>query len=149
MFIFIDSIEVIPTCSNTKTSSTITSPQYPQKLPRYTALDCMWTLIAQPGYEIRLEFLNFELSNPSQWDRKCVTDYLEIYDGISNFYENSNKICGDDIPNTMISNAGAFFLKFHSGTKNSDKKGFEIKYDSIMRGILFILLLNLNLKYIQ
>lgn len=115
----------------------IVSPNFPKGWAWHKSLDCSWTMIAPYGQKIRLEFIKFNLSNPTI-QKQCSTDYLEIYDGISDYYENPTRLCGDVHPIAIISNESSLNLEFHAVWKNFKQPGFELRYEAIIIGTFYV-----------
>ncbi|XP_033110748.1 cubilin-like [Anneissia japonica] len=97
------------------------SPNFPNNYPDNT--ECAWTFSSPVGEAIQLDFVEFDLQTSST----CDNDYLDVYDGPT---ENSNrlaKLCGTQIPSTIVSSGNAMYAVFRSDYTQT-LSGFKANY---------------------
>ncbi|XP_067414182.1 astacin-like metalloendopeptidase [Emydura macquarii macquarii] len=104
-------------------SGSLSSDNYPSK---YTGnATCFW-LIRIPSKQISLQFDAFDLQSSTA----CNTDYVKIYDGVSQFSEVLlNKTCGTKRPPTVTSSGKTMLVEFVRG-RTGAATGFKASYTS-------------------
>jgi len=97
----------------------ISSPGYPQNYPHNAVKS--WNISVEEGEKLKLTFKTFdvEASQDSCWD------WLEIH-----YSSNSSKLCGQEIPNPIISDTNTMYLKFRSDETGS-REGFLAEYFAV------------------
>lgn len=117
------------------------SPNYPQKYPNYA--NCSWKIIPSPGNRIVIEFSDFALEHPNDYNydddddydygddeqdeaSKCAFDVLTIeeYDSGGTLIQ-SKKHC-ETMPKKM-NTTNVVLVKFESDYSNTDR-GFHLEY---------------------
>lgn len=109
---------------NSRTSVTISSPNFPKRYPR--DIQCTWRIQAPESSKVQLSFLEFQLENQSL-DLRCH-DYISVRDGGFVFKE-AEEIwtgCGLERPPTLDSTAQFLWVRFYSN-KEFQAKGFTMK----------------------
>ncbi|XP_028390679.1 cubilin-like isoform X2 [Dendronephthya gigantea] len=107
--------------SHLYTPGRLKSPGYPNPYPNN--LDCNWTISANGGKHIFIQFFNFSLEdNP-----RCAYDYLEVYDGDSVHSTRLGRYCGYQLPGNLTSSGSNLFIVFRSD-KNVEYNGFSFTY---------------------
>ena len=94
----------------------ITSPNYPQNYDSNE--DCTWTIRANSGKGIKLQFLDF--------DTETDHDYLRIYDRSTNIDQIGNQLSGSSLPGTVVSSGSQLHLTWNSDSI-TQRKGYKIK----------------------
>lgn len=85
--------------------------------------DCVWVIVAPPGFIVQLTFSSFHLEDSSD----CSLDYVAIYEG---FFHNGTKMhsyCGTNIPPITQSSGNAISIKFVTDSSVS-AEGFRAQY---------------------
>jgi len=100
------------------------SPSYPKTYPPNAK--CFFILETQPTKNIRLDFKAFELEKSFQ----CRYDYLEIRDGRTSDSRVLAKLCGNKLPNPIISTDNALYIKFVSD-RTTSRSGFKTTWRTI------------------
>ncbi|XP_073397928.1 astacin-like metalloendopeptidase [Dendrobates tinctorius] len=110
-------------CGGTSTlaNGVVTSPGFPTKY--FPSSDCQWSIVAPPGYKVRLSFTSFVL----ELSRNCVYDYLSILHGSRIGSLVSAKYCGSKKMATIVSAGNWVLLQFHTD-KSVQSTGFQVKY---------------------
>ncbi|XP_063159632.1 cubilin [Candoia aspera] len=98
------------------------SPGYPNIYPH--GVRCLWTIIVQPGYLIRLTFTYFSL----EFGYNCQRDYLDIYDNST--MTKIGRYCGRSIPPSITSSGNIVTLHFVTN-HNIASEGFSVNYASL------------------
>jgi len=109
---------------NSRTSVTISSPNFPKRYPR--DIQCTWRIQAPDSFKVQLSFLEFQLEKQSV-DLRCH-DYISVRDGGFVFKE-AEEIwtgCGLEHPPTVYSTAQFLWVRFYSN-KEFQAKGFTMK----------------------
>ncbi|XP_068081387.1 cubilin [Anabrus simplex] len=118
----------------TSSAQTIRSPDVDRD-NRYEAnLDCHWLIRAQDGQVLNVRMTSFQLepcnntnTNSSNY---CGCDFLEVYDGPSQYSALIDRYCGSEIPSTIISSTNHLWLRFVSdGERNG--RGFVAEVTSV------------------
>lgn len=52
--------------------------------------DCDWTIEAQPGYNVHVMFVTFDL----EFEQDCAYDYVEVFNGLDSSGQSYGKFCG-------------------------------------------------------
>ena len=98
--------------------------------------ECIWYIMAPPGYSIALHFTDFDL----EADVYCLHDSLIIMDG-DNFNIPFGPYCGQSLPNDILSNFNIIKLIFERHPANSTK-GFSVDFSAV--GKLYIISKEVN-----
>nr|VZI14727.1 unnamed protein product [Spirometra erinaceieuropaei] len=85
-----------------------TSPGYPIKYP--PSVRCVWKLEVSAESYVVLTFENIELV----WEWGCANDYIEVFDGPSEFSPLLGKFCGSDSPAPINSTNNTMTVRFIS-----------------------------------
>ncbi|XP_048481076.1 cubilin-like [Plutella xylostella] len=108
----------------------IYSPGWPQRYEPNR--NCVWTITAPFGQQIRLNFSRFNLERPIR--NSCdLGDYLEIRNGVADNSPLVGSYCGDNAPKMITSTGNSIYLKFHSDYYFSGA-GFQIEWDGTLFG---------------
>uniref|UniRef100_A0A5S6R2C3 Metalloendopeptidase n=1 Tax=Trichuris muris TaxID=70415 RepID=A0A5S6R2C3_TRIMR len=84
---------------------------------------CEWTLLAEEGMSVEIQFTNFELEE----EVHCEYDYVEIYDGESENAMRLGRFCGNKLPSMFISSGSVMRVRFRADDTVS-AKGFVYEY---------------------
>uniref|UniRef100_A0A8D2IQV5 Cubilin n=1 Tax=Varanus komodoensis TaxID=61221 RepID=A0A8D2IQV5_VARKO len=103
----------------TELEGTIASPGYLATYPH--GINCAWTILAQPGYLIRLTFTSFNL----EFGYTCYQDYLDIYDNFT--MTKLGRYCGRSVPPSVTSSGNTMMLHFVTN-RNIASEGFSVNY---------------------
>lgn len=108
----------------TEKQGIIQSPNYPLAYAGNSR--CEWSIQVEPNHKILLNFHGFELVNSVN----CLTDYLEIHDGLGESSRLIGKFCSASILNVIQSTSNELLLRFVSNGFNSNlrKHGFNATY---------------------
>ncbi|KAF7246946.1 Craniofacial development protein 2 [Varanus komodoensis] len=110
---------IFPCLSNfTAPMGTVLSPDYPEGYGNN--LNCIWTIISDPGSRIHLSFNDFDLE--SQFD------FLAIKDGDSPDSPILGTFTGAEVPSHLTSNSHILRLEFQADHSMSGR-GFNITYN--------------------
>lgn len=110
----------VPCLSNfTAPMGTVLSPDYPEGYGNN--LNCIWTIISDPGSRIHLSFNDFDLE--SQFD------FLAVKDGDSPDSPIIGTFTGAEVPSHLTSNGHILRLEFQADHSMSGR-GFNITYNS-------------------
>ncbi|XP_054719322.1 cubilin-like [Uloborus diversus] len=94
-------------------------------------LDCSWTLIGNDSNKIfRIEFLRFDLEDGRE-NETCISDYVEVRDGLSPDSPFIGRYCGSTIPSPISSSTNKVFISFHTNDE-INKAGFKIRFTSVI-----------------
>lgn len=88
--------------------------------------DCVWTIEARGGYNVKLSFLTFDIED----EKDCEYDYVEIFSGMDSSGLSYGKSCGTKKPFDIISTHEALLVRF----KTDDTlvgKGFSLVYEAV------------------
>lgn len=123
-FILLSNLSVpflaVPCLSNfTAPMGTVLSPDYPEGYGNN--LNCIWTIISDPGSRIHLSFNDFDLE--SQFD------FLAVKDGNSVDSPIIGTFTGAEVPSHLTSNGHILRLEFQADHSMSGR-GFNITYNS-------------------
>ncbi|XP_031795774.1 cubilin [Sarcophilus harrisii] len=100
---------------------TFMSPNYP--MPYYHNSECFWLLKSSRGSQFELTFQKFHLeSHPN-----CSSDYLAVYDGLTEDANLLAKLCGNEIPPLIRSSGDSMFIKLRTDEKQ-EGGGFLAEY---------------------
>lgn len=118
--VFYNLIFTVPCLSNfTAPMGTVLSPDYPEGYGNN--LNCIWTIISDPGSRIHLSFNDFDLE--SQFD------FLAVKDGDSSDSPILGTFTGAEVPSHLTSNSHILRLEFQADHSMSGR-GFNITYNS-------------------
>ncbi|XP_018429646.1 PREDICTED: tolloid-like protein 2 [Nanorana parkeri] len=120
-----------PACGETllESSGNFSAPGYPSGYPSYT--HCIWRISVTPGEKIVLNFTEIDLFK----SRLCWYDYIEVRDGYWRKAPLLGRLCGDHIPEPIISTDSRLWIEFRSSS-NILGKGFLAFYEAICGGSL-------------
>ncbi|KAJ7371964.1 hypothetical protein OS493_021390 [Desmophyllum pertusum] len=107
----------------TSDSGLIKSPRFLVSYPG--EVNCEWKIVVDDGSRITLTFVDFEVK-PSH---NCEDDSLEVYNGQTQ--ESANqvaKLCGNQLPDPIVSRGPQLFLRFHSVFILEGFKGFTLQF---------------------
>ncbi|NXB05683.1 CSMD3 protein, partial [Cnemophilus loriae] len=111
---------IFPCLSNfTAPMGTVLSPDYPEGYGNN--LNCIWTIISDPGSRIHLSFNDFDLE--SQFD------FLAVKDGNSADSPIIGTFTGAEVPSHLTSNGHILRLEFQADHSMSGR-GFNITYNT-------------------
>ena len=104
---------------------TISTPNYPSNYPMDKI--CTWTVNAPQGYQVMLEFLDFDIEAKTYFHFvMCHYDYVSIFDGPNTQSKRLAKTCGTKRPGPFKSTSNSMTVKFDSDEANT-MKGFQAK----------------------
>ncbi|CAH2282322.1 cubilin [Pelobates cultripes] len=110
-------------------SGGFTSPNYP--MPYHQNVECYWLLKASSGSILEIKFEDFHL----EYDLACQNEYLAVYDGNNTNSHLLAKLCGNLLPEPILSTASNVYVKLR--TDNSiEYNGFFATYKQICNGVL-------------
>ncbi|KAK1331992.1 hypothetical protein QTO34_007669, partial [Cnephaeus nilssonii] len=113
-------MQSVPCLSNfTAPMGTVLSPDYPEGYGNN--LNCIWTIISDPGSRIHLSFNDFDLE--SQFD------FLAVKDGDSPDSPILGTFTGAEVPSHLTSNSHILRLEFQADHSMSGR-GFNITYNN-------------------
>ncbi|XP_076628821.1 cubilin [Colletes latitarsis] len=99
----------------------ISTPNYPNIPPPFT--ECKWTLLTPTKELISLDFIDrFDLL----YTPNCVTEYVEIKDGGTEYSKLLGRFCGDVAPSTIKSTGNMLYIHYFSDIPEP-KNGFNVK----------------------
>ncbi|XP_075438529.1 CUB and sushi domain-containing protein 3 isoform X5 [Ascaphus truei] len=111
---------IFPCLSNfTAPMGTVLSPDYPEGYGN--SLNCIWTIISDPGSRIHLSFNDFDL--------ETQFDFLAIKDGDSIDAPILGTFTGAEVPSHLTSNSHIIRLEFQADHSMSGR-GFNITYST-------------------
>lgn len=90
----------------THPNGTITSPNYPNAYP--PLIECNWKIQVDYGNNIEINFDKVELEKTND----CYLDFIKIYNGEDETYQEIAKICHQNKPITLRSSSNFMFIKF-------------------------------------
>ncbi|XP_063851508.1 protein tolkin-like [Scylla paramamosain] len=88
--------------------------------------DCDWIIQVNPGENVHLTFLTFELED----EHDCGYDYVEVFSGYSDSGPSYGKFCGNTIPQEIVSINDALLVRFRTDD-TINTKGFSAAYVAI------------------
>ncbi|XP_056323116.1 bone morphogenetic protein 1b isoform X1 [Danio aesculapii] len=103
------------------------SPGFPNGYAAY--LHCIWRISVTPGEKIVLNFTSMDLYRSNL----CWYDYVEVRDGYWRSAPLKARICGDQLPEAIVSTDSELWIEFRS-TSNWVGKGFSAVYEAICGG---------------
>ncbi|NP_001034901.1 bone morphogenetic protein 1b precursor [Danio rerio] len=103
------------------------SPGFPNGYAAY--LHCIWRISVTPGEKIVLNFTSMDLYRSNL----CWYDYVEVRDGYGRSAPLKGRICGDQLPEAIVSTDSELWIEFRS-TSNWVGKGFSAVYEAICGG---------------
>ncbi|XP_077987230.1 mannan-binding lectin serine protease 1-like [Glandiceps talaboti] len=99
----------------------LTSPQYPDPYP--SDLDCDWLLVAAPGEHVNIQFGDVDIEREDY----CQYDYLTIYDGPDDSFNQIGSYCGTEEPPEIFSTNRHLYITFHSDGSDGGR-GFSLDH---------------------
>jgi hypothetical protein len=105
----------------------IKSPNWPRRWEDEN-IDCVWTITAPEGYNVRLTFIDFQMED---FCGECSSDKLQIHDGPHITSPTLGKVlCGTEVPEVVTSNKDVLTLYL---TSNEDGmgSGFKVQCDIV------------------
>ncbi|XP_067930809.1 cubilin-like [Watersipora subatra] len=91
------------------TDGIIISPNFPNHYDHNG--DCVWVIsIPNINAKISLNFTDFDMESSST----CAYDYLEVHDGVDDTAPSFGKLCGTELPGTIISTTNNLYLRLHT-----------------------------------
>lgn len=107
------------TLSSSFSSSLISSPNYPN-IP-HPHIECVWTIVAPAGQEIRIDFLErFDLLT----DSPCEKEYVELREGSTAGAPLIGSFCGSIKPPTKYTKSNVLRFKYFTDL-SEPKNGFK------------------------
>ncbi|KAL7058505.1 hypothetical protein AAHC03_016360 [Spirometra sp. Aus1] len=104
---------------------TITSPGYPKEYPPNA--NCTWLIEVPYEFSVVLTFESFELGGQSD----CLSDYVEVRNGFSEYSRLLRKVCGTDLPSPIRSTWNTMALRFFTDNAISGK-GFRARFEKVL-----------------
>uniref|UniRef100_A0A8C5UZ61 Cubilin n=1 Tax=Microcebus murinus TaxID=30608 RepID=A0A8C5UZ61_MICMU len=92
-------------------------------------LNCVWFIIAPVNKLIKLTFHTFVLEAPTNM-RRCLYDYVKLYDGDSENANLAGTFCGSTVPAPFISSGNFLTVQFVSDLI-LEREGFNATYTII------------------
>ncbi|XP_059708142.1 deleted in malignant brain tumors 1 protein-like isoform X2 [Haemorhous mexicanus] len=102
-------------------SGTLQSPFYPRNYPNNA--NCVWEIQVQSNFRVTLTFTDIQMEGG-----RCLSDYVEIYDGPLHTSPVLGKICSGYYP-TYTSSSNLLSVRFHSDSRHT-YRGFQANYHS-------------------
>ncbi|XP_049577209.1 dorsal-ventral patterning tolloid-like protein 1 isoform X2 [Syngnathus scovelli] len=99
-------------------SGSLSSPNWPDKYP--SRKECTWDITATPGHRVRITFSEFEIEQ----HQECAYDHLEAFDGDGEAAAILGRLCGNKVPEPLVSTANRMYLRFISDA-SVQRKGFQ------------------------
>lgn len=95
--------------------------------------ECIWVIMAPPGFVVQLTFSTFHL----EYSSACSMDYVAVYEGFAYNGSIMNSFCGTNVPPVTQSNSNVLSIKFVSDW-SLPGEGFTVQYTFIesRRGLL-------------
>ncbi|XP_045117385.1 cubilin-like [Portunus trituberculatus] len=109
----------------TSVSGELASPLYPEPYP--VNLDCVWTIIAGPGNQLQLNFIEFDVEESSG----CNQDYIEVHEMNPEgplLLHNCSSSTGSTLP-PSITVHDTLWIRFHSDGVSAGGHGFLASYN--------------------
>uniref|UniRef100_UPI00358F3720 tolloid-like protein 2 isoform X2 n=1 Tax=Myxine glutinosa TaxID=7769 RepID=UPI00358F3720 len=118
-----------PACGETLQDSTgnLSSPGFPNGYPSYA--HCVWKISVTPGEKIILNFTSMDVFK----SRLCWYDYIEVRDGYWRKADLLSRLCGDKLPEPLISTCNWMWIEFRSSS-NWVGRGFMATYEAVCGG---------------
>uniref|UniRef100_A0A8C5GVT5 Metalloendopeptidase n=1 Tax=Gouania willdenowi TaxID=441366 RepID=A0A8C5GVT5_GOUWI len=110
-------------------SGSLSSPNWPDKYP--SRKECTWDIAAMPGHRVKITFNEFEIEQ----HQECAYDHLEAFDGDSDVAAILGRLCGNKIPEPMVSTGNKMYLRFISDA-SVQRKGFHATHSTECGGRL-------------
>ncbi|XP_067013394.2 protein tolkin [Anabrus simplex] len=88
--------------------------------------DCDWAIEADPGKNVHLTFLTFEIED----EQECGYDSVEVFSGLDSSGPSYGRFCGNSNPTDIISMNEALLVRFRSDD-TIVSKGFSAAYVAI------------------
>uniref|UniRef100_A0A8C5NP00 CUB domain-containing protein n=1 Tax=Junco hyemalis TaxID=40217 RepID=A0A8C5NP00_JUNHY len=104
-------------------SGTLQSPFYPRNYPNNA--DCVWEIQVESNFRVTLTFTDIQMEGG-----RCLSDYVEIYDGPLHSSPLLGKICSGYYP-TYTSSSNLLSVRFHSNSRYT-YRGFQANYYSTL-----------------
>ncbi|XP_053804714.1 deleted in malignant brain tumors 1 protein-like [Vidua chalybeata] len=102
-------------------SGTLQSPFYPRNYPNNA--NCVWEIQVKSNFRVILQFTDIQMEGG-----RCLSDYVEIYDGPPHTSPLLGKICSGYYP-TYTSSSNLLSVRFHSDSRHT-YRGFQANYHS-------------------
>ncbi|XP_030915740.1 deleted in malignant brain tumors 1 protein [Geospiza fortis] len=102
-------------------SGTLQSPFYPRNYPNNA--NCVWEIQVESNFRVTLTFTDIQMEGG-----RCLSDYVEIYDGPLHSSPLLGKICSGYYP-TYTSSSNLLSVRFHSNSRHT-YRGFQANYHS-------------------
>ncbi|XP_064287588.1 deleted in malignant brain tumors 1 protein-like [Passer domesticus] len=102
-------------------SGTLQSPFYPRNYPNNA--NCVWEIQVKSNFRVTLVFTDIQMEGG-----RCLSDYVEIYDGPLHTSPLLGKICSGYYP-TYTSSSNLLSVRFHSNSRYT-YRGFQANYHS-------------------
>ncbi|XP_025916701.1 deleted in malignant brain tumors 1 protein-like [Apteryx rowi] len=103
-------------------SGTLQSPFYPGNYPDNA--DCVWEIQVTSNFRVTLTFRDIQMQGG-----RCLSDYVEIYDGPLRTSPLLGKICSGSL-HTYTSSSNLMTVHFHSNSRYT-YRGFQADYYSV------------------
>ncbi|KAM5338742.1 cubilin [Glossophaga mutica] len=108
---------------------TFTSPDSDSNGRYDRNLNCIWFIIAPVNKVIKLTFSTFTLEAASTM-RRCIYDYVKVYDGDSENAMLAGTFCGSIVPAPFVSSGNFLTVQFVSDV-TIEREGFNATYTFI------------------
>ena len=117
-------------------SGIINTPNYPSP---YGLNQCKWIIKAPTGYNVRLEFLDFNVE--SEQENVCDTDSVQIRSGDRKDSPLlGNILCGQSTPEIVTSAGNTMSVTFSvSELSLGESRGFQAQYSKVKSEFLLLL----------
>ncbi|XP_071106535.1 ovochymase-1-like [Haliotis cracherodii] len=110
----------------TSHSGYILSPDFSLNHNYPGQLHCAWTISAEHGAIIVLDFMYFEV----EFTPLCSADAVTVYDGVDDNSTVISVLCGKTLPGELLSSSNHLHVTFNTD-KGVEGHGFKIKYTVI------------------
>ncbi|XP_028292453.1 tumor necrosis factor-inducible gene 6 protein [Gouania willdenowi] len=102
----------------------IQSPGFPEEYQDQQI--CYWHIRVRLNQRILIHFLYFDVED----DTDCLSDYLEVYDSYDDVSGFTGRLCGDSLPDDIISTGNVMTLKFLTDASVT-AGGFQLHYSAL------------------
>jgi len=99
----------------------ITETRRNNSLKYDTPIDCVWTITAENGYKVYLQFREYQLDQPND----CHLNYIQIFDGKTDTENMKQSFCGS-IAESWTSSNNVVYVRFYA-----EKTGINSKFVSV------------------
>lgn len=102
-------------------TSNITEDRLQHSLTYDTPIDCVWSIRADKGYKIYLQFPEYQLDHPND----CHINYIQVFDGKTDNENMLRNFCGS-VADSVMSKTNLVYVRFYA-----EKSGLGSQFESI------------------